>query len=409
RPLGQGTFSSVWLAEDLSPTSLLLRSRRSLRDLKRKASSGSTLSSHSHHHSRNTSQSHPQSASPDSNSDPHIQSTSTSISAPRYGALTRKLGEKKPKALSSTSNLMRKLQRERDRTRVSFVREVEVLKHIAHPNITPLLSHLTTRTHHVLVMPYLPGGDLLGLVNDDIAWNNLAESTVRRIFAELCKAVSWMHSVGLVHRDIKLEKFERKATSSFLSSSPNSYNNQIPPPSHPLIKLADFGLSRFIDPAKPLLTTRCGSEAYAAPELVMSGGYDARETDAWACGVVLFGLIARRLPFGEGPGEVLIGGPGGKLGGNGAKQTRPVGASERRQWLMKIARGDWQWPDIPEDANDAGSSNMDLDDGGAELKGPRLAASEGAKRVASRLLVRDPTRRWRLKDLWDDDWVSRTG
>lgn len=37
RALGQGTFSSVWLAEDLSPTSLLLRSRKSLKDLKRKS------------------------------------------------------------------------------------------------------------------------------------------------------------------------------------------------------------------------------------------------------------------------------------------------------------------------------------------------------------------------------------
>jgi len=89
RPLGQGSFSSVWLAEDLSPTSLLLRSRRSLRDLKRKASSGSSLSSHSQSHSH------------------RAQSPSSS---PAYGTLTRKSGEKKPKALSSTSNLMRKLR-----------------------------------------------------------------------------------------------------------------------------------------------------------------------------------------------------------------------------------------------------------------------------------------------------------
>ena len=65
----------------------------------------------------------------------------------------------------------------------------------------------------------------------------------------------------------------------------------------PLVKLTDFGLSRFVDPASPLLTTRCGSESYAAPELVTGRPYDGRETDAWACGVVLFALVARRLPF----------------------------------------------------------------------------------------------------------------
>ncbi|KDR81926.1 hypothetical protein GALMADRAFT_33290, partial [Galerina marginata CBS 339.88] len=100
-------------------------------------------------------------------------------------------------------------------------------------------------------------------------------TVLRRIWCELCKAVGWMHGVGLVHRDIKLET--------------------------PFIKLTDFGLSRFVEidanGDAELLSTRCGSEAYAAPELVTGGGgasgrgvYDARKTDAWACGVVLYAL-----------------------------------------------------------------------------------------------------------------------
>lgn len=99
----------------------------------------------------------------------------------------------------------REEEMQRDRTRVSFVREVEVLRHISHPNITKLLTHLTTPSYHVLVLPYLPGGDLLGLVNSDEAHNALTESLLRRMWSKLCKAVSWMHSVGLVHRDVKLE------------------------------------------------------------------------------------------------------------------------------------------------------------------------------------------------------------
>lgn len=105
---------------------------------------------------------------------------------------------------SSQGRIGEEEERERDRMRVSFVREVEVLKHISHPNITPLLSHLTTRTHHLLVLPYCPGGDLLGLVGSDL-WDDLSESVVRRIWLELCRAVGWMHGVGLVHRDVKLE------------------------------------------------------------------------------------------------------------------------------------------------------------------------------------------------------------
>jgi serine/threonine protein kinase len=85
------------------------------------------------------------------------------------------------------------------------VREVEVLRHISHPNITTLLTHLTTPSYHVLALPYLPGGDLLGLVNSDTAHGALGETLLRRMWSELCKAVGWMHGVGLVHRDVKLE------------------------------------------------------------------------------------------------------------------------------------------------------------------------------------------------------------
>ncbi|KAF5367664.1 hypothetical protein D9757_010991 [Collybiopsis confluens] len=416
----------------------------------------------------------------------------------------------------------RRRERERDRTRVSFVREVEVLKfrllhrdprlgfctccsltlerslplfrffpfeHISHPNITPLLSHLTTRTHHLLVLPYLPGGDLLGLVNDEDTWNHLGESTLRRIFAELCKAVGWMHGVGLVHRDIKLENIlltvPLSPASALLAdgsvsvpgsaftaggggivltdgstttSSPTSYSFAssgsmpdsptsfafgkntnmpavLPTPPHPLVKLTDFGLSRFIDPASPLLTTRCGSEAYAAPELVVgggragvanssirspwfeedreagynvdgygsTGGYDARETDAWACGVVLYALVARKLPFGEGPGESLGGGRISGEGGGGA----PFSPQERKQWLMKIARGEWEWPVYGDDELLPSSPSASADaDAGRELGGCKLVCSAGAKRVVQKLLVRDPNRRKRIKDLWDDEWVA---
>src|ERR1700730_12933279 len=100
----------------------------------------------------------------------------------------------------------------------------------------------------------------------------------------------------------------------------------IPDEDKPLVKLTDFGLARKIDADDPWLSTRCGSESYAAPELLVAahtdehalpalsrapsdaqgvsitsvaaspqpksriarvpGTYDGRETDAWALGVV---------------------------------------------------------------------------------------------------------------------------
>lgn len=52
-----------------------------------------------------------------------------------------------------------------------------------------------------------------------------------------------------------------------------------------------------IDPDSPILTTRCGSEEYAAPEIVQSKGYDGRQTDTWALGIILYALLVGYLPF----------------------------------------------------------------------------------------------------------------
>jgi serine/threonine protein kinase len=190
------------------------------------------------------------------------------------------------------------------------------------------------------------------------------------------------------------------------SSPPSPTSPSIPPPSSSLIKLADFGLSRFVEINKTtgeaeLLTTRCGSEAYAAPELVTGGraGYDARKTDAWACGVVLYALVGRKLPFGEGV-SVVDDGVGRRIGGDKDRQSTGAGLAERRHWLMKIARGEWVWPGEETDAVDRATV---VDD--SELVGLTLRKSKGSRRVVEKLLVRDPRKRARIVDIWEDVWM----
>lgn len=198
--------------------------------------------------------------------------------------------------------------------------------------------------------------------------------------------------------------------SSLTPTSPIPKLDNLPLPPSPFIKLSDFGLSRFVEidanGEAELLSTRCGSEAYAAPELVTGGGgagrgvYDARKTDAWACGVVLYALVGRQLPFGEG---VTGAGGGSKIGGErGVVAGVPGTAAERRTWLMRIARGEWEWPD---DADDEQATLPQPIQEDAELVGPHLVRSHGARRLVDRLLVRDPKKRARIGDLWDDVWM----
>ncbi len=174
--------------------------------------------------------------------------------------------------------------------------------------------------------------------------------------------------------------------------------------SAPLIKLTDFGLSRFIDPAAPYLTTRCGSESYASPELVTGQPYDGRESDAWACGVVLYALVTRRLPFDawDAAGhEEGVRHEAYQAEGRRVRGPRRDERSERRALLMRIAKGEYAWPALHpgEHASSAGGP----------LRGTALAQSDGVRRVVGRLLVRDPKKRARVAQLWEDAWMLGEG
>ncbi len=123
--------------------------------------------------------------------------------------------------VAAIKTMDKKLCARNSRTRISFVREVEVLKHISHPSIVSYLSSFSTATHHCLVLEHLSGGELFELISDEKNRSRMLLSCpgdrqdevkdpdgygfVRRIFGELCRAVGWLHEVGVVHRDIKLE------------------------------------------------------------------------------------------------------------------------------------------------------------------------------------------------------------
>ncbi|KAI9059760.1 kinase-like protein, partial [Trametes sanguinea] len=384
KPLGTGTFSSVWLARDI-------KGQLGALELMRKSSLARSKSFR-RGRTRAIDGTRPTRKKLPKDNDRHT-SDGRPVLSPDEGGPDKRLGIAKAGRLVAVKMTERAVCNANSRSRVSFVREVEVLRHIAHPSIVSYLHSFSTPSHHCLVLEHVAGGELLELVDDPVRHAQLDEPLVRRIWGELCKAVAWMHSVGLVHRDIKLENI-------LLTTDPLTR----PLPSSSLIKLTDFGLSRFIDPAQPQLTTLCGSESYAAPELVMGRPYDGRETDAWACGVVLYALATRRLPFDPPPP------PGAADGGIPHENQMKMEAEwevqkrkrgERRALLVRIAKCEYSWPE-PDP-----STSGEMREG--EARGATLAQSEGIRRMVSRLLVRDPSRRARIADLWEDEWMRGEG
>jgi len=408
KTLGQGAFSSVWLARDETGRVGRLEVVRKNSLKKQRSKQGSLRRSGTGSIRRRANRASEGSEDWQSGLDRAVEGTVPKIRVPSESTSDGRLGIDGA-AIGHAAGLEREdmgrvvalkmtdraLCDRDDRTRVSFIREVEVLKHISHPSIVSYIHAFSTTSHHILVLEHVPGGELFDLVSSQETHARLDEPLLRRIFGELCRAVGWMHAVGLVHRDIKLENILLTRNAFADPGSPA-----------PLVKLTDFGLSRFVDPDASLLTTRCGSESYAAPELVTGRPYDGRETDAWACGVVLYALVTRRLPF-----DAMNPTPEAAVRSNeqGVDQpeTRKVRGprrdekSERRALLMRIAKAEYTWPDLPE-LSVAGAER-------APLRGLDLARSDGVKRVIGRLLVRDPRKRAKVAQLWDDAWLSDEG
>jgi protein-serine/threonine kinase len=256
-----------------------------------------------------------------------------------------------------------------ERVELGLRREVELLRTISHPSLIHLEAFDFNDQEALLVLNYCPGGDLFDLASQQ--HDALTPPVVQRMFAELVGAVCYLHSKWIVHRDIKLENVLLNFPAASLANveSPFTYP-------HPLITLTDLGLSRTIPPPpdSPLLTTRCGSEDYAAPEILLSQPYDGRQTDAWALGVLLYALIEGRLPFDPPPQR-----PGSK----------PIRGRSRA--THRIARCDWMW------------CKFGNDDG--EWDPARGAGWEGARECVEGLLKKVTRGRWSMDELAQKDYI----
>ncbi|CAO2651520.1 Nn.00g040900.m01.CDS01 [Neocucurbitaria sp. VM-36] len=203
-----------------------------------------------------------------------------------------------------------------ERVELSLKREVEMLRSVSHPSLVHLQAFDYDENQALIVLTYCPGGDLFDVASGHR--DKLTVGIVQRIFAEMVSAVRYLHSQLIVHRDIKLENVLLNIP---VSTVPLLKSPQTHP--HAIATLTDLGLSRRIPapPESPLLTTRCGSEDYAAPEILLGQPYDGRSTDAWALGVLLYALMEGRLPFDPPPGK----------------------AASRSRAAHRIARCDWVW------------------------------------------------------------------
>jgi calcium-dependent protein kinase len=155
--------------------------------------------------------------------------------------------------------------------------EIFIMCQLDHPNIVRLEEVYESHSEIYLVQELCVGGELFDRLDEQPDYH-YTEAECARLVKQMLSAVRYLHSKGIIHRDLKLENF------LFSSKAADSE-----------LKLIDFGLSKHFQFGE-VHHEAVGTPYTVAPE-VIEGSYDER-CDIWAIGVISFLLLSGDPPFG---------------------------------------------------------------------------------------------------------------
>ncbi|THH33960.1 hypothetical protein EUX98_g228 [Antrodiella citrinella] len=146
---------------------------------------------------------------------------------------------------------------------------------LKHTNIIETVDIVSDHGHYYEVMEYAPY-DLFSVVMS----GKMTRPEIYCVFRQICDGVEYLHSLGLAHRDLKLDNCVMTTTN--------------------VVKLIDFGTATvFHYPGKKttMATGIVGSDPYLAPEVLSEESYDPRKTDVWSVAIIFMCMVLRRFPW----------------------------------------------------------------------------------------------------------------
>lgn len=217
--------------------------------------------------------------------------------------------------------------------------EIKILRQLKHPHIVNLKEVVATTDNTYIIMELLSGGELFNRI---VEKGSFPEAEAAALFSQILLSMEYLHSLNIVHRDVKPENI------LYVGASSND------------IKLIDFGYAGIWAAGKPL-TGLCGTPDYVAPEVLTwyddddNGTPYGKGSDMWSLGVLLYVILSGCSPF---------------------------SAEEEEQLLRQVAEAKYEfyeneWRDISEDAKD----------------------------LIKRLLVVDPSHRFTMEQTLQHPWL----
>lgn len=166
-----------------------------------------------------------------------------------------------------------------------FYREARALATLSSPYIADVYDYGKHDGTYYIAMQYIAGPDLKEVLQQE---GRLAPGLAIAIINQVLIALSAAHAHGIIHRDVKPHNILLRASDG-------------------IVKLTDFGVAHARNEAEITTSTgeTIGTANYMSPEQA-SGGPIGPATDLYATGVVLYEMLAGRLPFqGNHPMQIM--------------------------------------------------------------------------------------------------------
>lgn len=168
-----------------------------------------------------------------------------------------------------------------------FLREIEIAAQLRHPHIVPLYDSGDADRMLYYVMPYEAGPSLRRRLMHD---GRVAPGDVLQLLREICEALAYAHSRGIVHRDIKPDNVLLSGRHALITDF--GIAKAVSDASVSTLTDDDAGPAGFTATAAPV-----GTPIYMAPEQIVGDPHIDARADIYALGVLAYELLAGVPPF----------------------------------------------------------------------------------------------------------------